>query len=259
MDLASRMKGYEKDYRFTLDPQLPIIVRLDGNSFSKLTKKLKFKKPFDERMSQAMEYACQELIEYCSDVVLGYCQSDEITLILRNRENKDGDQKSFLSSRVDKICSLLASRCSNAFNRSLSQQGLENVYADFDCRVFNVPLNEVINPLLWRQYDCWKNYVGIVAHVLLHENLHKVDTKEKIEKLKKTGIDIYKDFDEKYHYGTTFYKEMVREKIPEEFKHFKSNKGKEFIIRKKLKRCYGLISDNKDLFYTLLDKGFYDK
>src|SRR5690606_15755000 len=47
--LGKRMKCYERAAEAVLAPRLPVIIRLDGNSFSRLTRKLRFNKPFDER------------------------------------------------------------------------------------------------------------------------------------------------------------------------------------------------------------------
>lgn len=261
-DLGDRMKNYEKEGRFLLDMSLPIVIRLDGNSFSKFTKKQKFEKPFDKRMTKAMEDATKAMVERCSDFVIAYTQSDEITLVLAPRKG-DADPKeaddirsAFMSGRLDKICSLLATRCTIAFNRSLEEQGLKT-YAEFDCRAFNVP-NEVeaMNAVLWRQYDCWKNYVGIVAHWRLQGSMHKVSTDQKIKLLADNNIDIHKDYDKKYHYGTVIYKKLVKEPLSEELKKFPSNKGKEFVERKVLTEDYFLVKDKRDLWEELIKQGF---
>ena len=200
--LGDRMKSYEKACDPVIDQSQPIVLRLDGNSFSKFTKKHKFEKPFDERMTKAMKASTLATLEYCSHFVLGYTQSDEITVII-NPESIEGDL--FLGGRMTKICSLLASHCAGAFNDSLHEQGL-HVFADFDCRIFNVPKEDVINALIWRQQDCWKNYIGVLAHYLIEGSMHKVSTKEKVELLKKNNIDPLKDFATSYHYGSTFYR-----------------------------------------------------
>lgn len=257
-DLASRMKDYEHQTNPLISIDSPIVIRLDGNSFSKFTKKHNFEKPFDERMNAAMIAATKGVLNYISNYVCGYTQSDEITIIINPMDTNV--EKFFLGGRINKICSLLASHCSGAFNSALHQQGMR-VFSDFDCRIFNVPTEEAINALLWRQYDCWKNYVGVVAHYKLNESLHKVDTAEKIEKLKKAGIDIYSDYDLKYHYGSTFYKKEMELPMPEEFKKFPSNKGKDFIVRSELVEDNSLFNsqEKRDLFSRLMIDGVIRK
>ena len=245
-DLAIRIKGYETSGKLELDPTLPIVIRLDGNSFSKFTKR--FNKPFDRVITSAMEEATKAVFDRISNVKIGYTQSDEITLILL--PTKDG----VLGNRIDKICSLLAARCSNIFNDYLrSMFPDEDFFAEFDCRAFNVPsLSEAKNALLWRQFDCWKNYVGVVAHHKFGtKKLHKKNTSEKIAMLKEFGIDVYTDFNEKYHYGLLFFKTKKLVPIPEEYKSFPQNVGKTHIERSHFSLETGLIS-NSDLFEKVM-------
>jgi tRNA(His) 5'-end guanylyltransferase len=152
-NFGDRIKGYESCGELTLTSNLPIIVRLDGNSFSKLTKRLDFKKPFDEEFRKAMESAMVGVFDY-SGAKLAYSQSDEITLLINNPLNVK-----FLSNRISKICSLLASVATNSFNKYLLDSSGVFVGGCFDCRVFVVPEKEVNNVFLWRQKDAWKNAV----------------------------------------------------------------------------------------------------
>lgn len=75
--LGNRMKWYERRYTLhTLMPMIPIMVRIDGVSFSRFTRGLK--KPYDERLSQLMidttKYLVAETGARC-----GYTQSDGAT------------------------------------------------------------------------------------------------------------------------------------------------------------------------------------
>jgi len=165
-EFGDRIKDYEKTFDYKLLNRSPILIRLDGNSFSKLTKNLKFEKPYDEVFNNAMLSATTAVLEYCSGACIAYTQSDEITVLLRNDQTLDTSP--FLSNRIQKICSLVASTCSVAFNNYLSFQSKHQIFnelnAVFDCRVFVVPKEEVNNVFLWRQQDCWKNCVSAVAH-----------------------------------------------------------------------------------------------
>ena len=64
---------------------MPVCIRLDGKAFHTFLKG--FKKPFDDifikTMQDTMRYLCQN-IQGC---VLGYSQSDEISLILIDYQN----------------------------------------------------------------------------------------------------------------------------------------------------------------------------
>jgi tRNA(His) guanylyltransferase len=156
---GNEIKNYEKFGELILPKDKSIIIRLDGNSFSKLTKNKNFKKPFDDDFRKGMESSLIKTFEY-TGAKIGYSQSDEITLLLSNN--------GFLGNRVSKLCSLVASIASNAFNEYFLKDG-EFLNAIFDCRAFIVPYEEVNNVFLWRQQDALKNAVYSVAFFGLQE------------------------------------------------------------------------------------------
>lgn len=181
------MKGYELASEQVLPRRLPVVVRLDGNSFSKFTKRLKLEKPFDERFERAMESAARAVLEYCSGGQLGYIQSDEITILLRNDQTHQTDP--FLGNRTQKLASLLASTASVAFNEKMREYDFVTP-AIFDCRAFVVPPAEVNNVFLWRQKDAFKNFVSSYAYFKLKDKygrktaqkmLHGLSTNERQE------------------------------------------------------------------------------
>lgn len=153
--LGTRMKGYEDLSDYSLSPGSYYIIRLDGNNFSKFTRKLKASKPYDERLIKLMT-AVTEKVMIKFSFITGFTQSDEITLVpqIGNIRND------FYNLRIQKICSLVASYASVVFNDLLpvyfpfEDPGL----AIFDARIFQVPgPEEVLNNLIWRQRDCIKN------------------------------------------------------------------------------------------------------
>ena len=73
------MKEYEIKSRSYVNHEQPVILRIDGHAFSKFTAGLK--KPYDEWVHKCMVKATAILVEDFN-AVLGYTQSDEITLIL---------------------------------------------------------------------------------------------------------------------------------------------------------------------------------
>ena len=78
--LSDKMKDYElvSDYRLTKGT--PVIVRIDGKAFHTYTKGLD--KPFDNILSEAMNYVCRKLVETVQGCKFAYTQSDEISLLL---------------------------------------------------------------------------------------------------------------------------------------------------------------------------------
>ena len=102
-NLGDRIKQYERiETRGKLIPMLPTVVRLDGRSFSKFTKSFE---PFDEDMLQAMVATTKFLVEE-SNAVIGYTQSDEITLILYTDivvNTYDEAESNFMKSNEDSV------------------------------------------------------------------------------------------------------------------------------------------------------------
>ena len=187
-NLGDRMKTYENVTRTYLTRRTPVIIRIDGKAFHSFTRG--FEKPFDsvlvEAMQQTMKYLCEN-IEGC---VLGYTQSDEITLVLC--DYKKLTSQAWFDNNIQKICSISASMATMIFNRffdeitktyanSVPYYGTiypyneqKKIYIDnlkksiskgamFDSRVFNIPKEEVNNCLLWRQQDATRNSIQSVA------------------------------------------------------------------------------------------------
>lgn len=194
-NLGDRMKGYENKTRIYLEPKTPVIVRLDGRAFHTITHG--FKKPFDDVMIACMEQTLQALCENVSGVLLGYTQSDEITLLLGDWAKED--TQLFFNGNILKIASVTASTATIVFNKALLAEieklramGADtscyekayNTNAMFDSRCFNVPFSEVVNSLIWRQHDAIRNSKQAVAQASYsaHE-LNGLSCEELITKL----------------------------------------------------------------------------
>lgn len=209
-NLGDRMKTYENVTRTHLTRRTPVIIRIDGKAFHTFTRG--FNKPFDsilvETMQDTMKYLCEN-IEGC---VLGYTQSDEITLVLC--DYKKLTSQAWFDNNVQKMCSISASMATLEFNRKFcenknrwimdtydcvhSNEGMlgewfktKNAYdgagfhgALFDSRVFNIPKEEVNNCLLWRQQDATRNSIQSVAQAnFSHKQLQNKNCSELQEML----------------------------------------------------------------------------
>lgn len=140
-------------------------------------------------MRETMKYLCEN-IQGC---VLGYTQSDEITLILV--DYKKLTSSAWFDYEVQKMCSIAASMATMAFNKffdgevrkwSYENQSNTNVNdlrstyynatlkgAMFDARVFNIPKEEVANLIYWRQLDAARNSIQMVGQAYFsHSELH---------------------------------------------------------------------------------------
>lgn len=202
--LGDRIKeNYENRSKTKLIRRMPVIIRLDGKSFHSFTRG--FAKPFDKRLTEAMQETTLELCKNIQGCVFGYTQSDEITLVLVDYNNLDTD--AWFDYEVQKLCSISSSMCTLYFNRIFQRKIKEFIdehsnaanepqtYGEqlsqsiakliksyeiavdkgamFDSRTFNVPESEVVNTLLWRQQDCSRNSIFSLAQAYFsHRELH---------------------------------------------------------------------------------------
>lgn len=112
-ELGTRMKEfYEQVPKTKLMRRTPVAIRVDGKAFHTFTRG--FQKPFDMIMVRAMQATMKYMCEHIQGCVLGYTQSDEITLILIDYKNPNSD--AWFGYEVQKMCSIAASMATMAFN-----------------------------------------------------------------------------------------------------------------------------------------------
>jgi tRNA(His) 5'-end guanylyltransferase len=221
--LEERMKEYESCYSFKIPSRTYTIIRLDGKGFSKYTKM--FNKPFDDNLSIVMDVATIELCKYLNPK-FAYTQSDEISLVFTDIENIDSEL--VFDGKVQKLCSISASKVTAAFNKNMLQllaismpceelvakiltYELPQIDAVFDSRVFIIPdFREVSNYFIWRQQDCTRNSVSMAASAnFSHKMLEGKSSEEKQEMLfQEKGIN-WNDYLPKYKRGTVIKKQTV--------------------------------------------------
>lgn len=218
------------DYK--LESNSFILCMLDGRSFSHKIKN-KFEKPFDMKFVAAMNETMQYLCENVQGCRVGYCQSDEITLVISDiPDAPNKEATSFFGYRLCKIQSILASMAASKFNNIMTRNLMKDIPVymsaadmkdvvldtmtnaplyEFDCKAWNVPnLNDAYAYLLWRQLDCIRNSKQQAAQTYLpHKILLGLHTDEQIALLfKEKGISWY-DYAEGLKYGRYCYKEQV--------------------------------------------------
>ena len=160
--LGSRMKQYEECFNYRITRRTPLIVRIDGRAFHAWTRKSQCKRPFDEPLMKLMAETTLFLCENIDGCVLGYTQSDEISLLLRDDQNLDS--MPWFDKRVQKIASISAAMATYYFT---AHNPMEKKYpAFFDSRVFALPENEIANYFIWRQNDASKNSLSMLAQSL---------------------------------------------------------------------------------------------
>jgi tRNA(His) 5'-end guanylyltransferase len=216
--IGDRIKSYEATTETRLLPRLPVVVRLDGRSFSKFTKGME--KPFDSKFRKAMVEVTKYLVEQ-TNAKIGYTQSDEISLILHADNLQNGSV--LFDGRVQKISSNFASMASVKFLLEMQKSFPEKVdgsktLPSFDCRVFAVPSKtEATNSIYWRTLDAVKNSISMVAQSQFsHKQLQGLSCNQMQYKLL-TEKDInWNDFSSAEKQGVFIRKERVQVKLDEE-------------------------------------------
>lgn len=193
-NLGDRMKeNYENRAKTQLLRRTPVIIRLDGKAFHTFTKD--FDKPFDDIIIKTMQQTMLALCKSIQGCVLGYTQSDEITLVLNDYAKLE--TSAWFDYDVQKVCSVSASIATLEFNKNYTQiLQRKNIFppdfralvreALFDSRCFNIPKEEVANCILWRQQDAIRNSINSVGQAhFLHKELQGLSTKQVLDKLLK--------------------------------------------------------------------------
>ena len=190
--LGDRMKNnYENVNRFYLTRRMPVIIRVDMRAGHTFTNGMN--KPFDDVFVKTMHDTMKYLCENIQGCVLGYTQSDEISLVLTDYAELTTD--AWFGNNLQKMCSVSASMATMAFNKFFSHnvEDLESNLAQehetdgmtelvknmlsyyriyrialkkgamFDSRVFTIPKEEVCNYFIWRQQDSTRNSIQSVG------------------------------------------------------------------------------------------------
>jgi len=206
-ELGDRIKSYESlSTRRQAFKGQPIIVRLDGKAFHTFTKGVK--KPYDDGLSSMMIETMKYLVD-AFQANLGYCQSDEITLLFYI--DRDSKAEYIYGGRFQKLESLLAASTSVYFNKLIPGYLPSKITESpvFDARAFVVPtLEDAYDCFLWRQLDATKNAVSMAAHAYFtHKELHGKHSNEMQEMLfANFGIN-FNDYPYFFKRGTFAYRE----------------------------------------------------
>lgn len=204
MSLRDRMKMYETEYDQRIPKNKPFIVRLNGRTFSKWTKKLPSRS--DPNFQKTMVLTMNDLISEFKPAT-GYTHSDDITLIF--------PECSIFKRRVQKIITVMAGYCSARFNyhiqeipKSMYSESVQNVIQKgifhFDARVICPNKSyEILNHQIWRSvHECYSIAVQWSAREFYTNNeLYKKTTNNMIEMIALKNIT-FDDFPEHILYGT---------------------------------------------------------
>ena len=164
-DVDTRLRIYETAYDFCVPPEQFIVVRLDGRGFTKLTKDIwKFDAPFDIRFRDLMVETTAHLMQCGFNIIYGYTQSDEISLLFHANDDS-------FNRKTRKIMSILAGEASAKFSIMHGQ------IATFDARICILPNAKIVEDYFrWRHEDAHRNALNAHCYWVLRkegENIKK--------------------------------------------------------------------------------------
>lgn len=206
--LGDRMKHYENTFRYYLPNRLPVILRVDGKAFSKLT--AQSVKPFDSKITSLINDTAIYLCKNIQGAKLAYIQSDEISILIYNSDFKS---EAWFGGNIQKINSVAASIASSYFSVN-SEKAFDGIrIVQFDCRVCILPKDEISNYFYWRQSDASRNSIQSLARSLYS---HKECTNKNCNQLKemcsKKSVN-WEDLSNDLKYGRCVIKKEIKSKI----------------------------------------------
>ncbi len=167
-----------------------------------------------------MNDAVIAMIGEIQGAVFAYTQSDEISVLLTDFEKESTN--AWFDGNIQKIASVSASMITAEFNRLRINRNRNNwnwnresqfpgqeTLAYFDCRVFTIPDRvEVMNYFRWRQQDCIRNSVIMVAQSnFSHKQLHGKSQRDMHDMLHSKGVNWATDYTDGEKNGRIILKE----------------------------------------------------
>lgn len=202
-DLGDRIKSnYENRSKTFLTRRIPVIIRADGKSFSNFCKR--FKKPHDQFLHDCLNNVMLKICQEVQGAKFAERHSDEISILVTDYDKENTD--AYFDYEVQKIVSVVAGIATAEFCRQLIRDklgypivtpiihnkiNLEESWPIFDCRCFNLPIDEISNYFYWRMLDAKRNSINMLAQTKFsHKQLQGVTCDEMQEMLfQKHGIN----------------------------------------------------------------------
>ncbi len=164
-----------------------IVLRIDGRKFSRLSREMKFKKPYDVKFVKTMVKSCFEFSREFSPSFV-YTFSDEINILLSEIP---------FAGRIEKLNSIFPSFISSSFFKNLksldetvevNKKEIDIKTVSFDSRV--IPLSEegVVEYFKNRQDEAWRNCLNGYAYWTLREEYDKKEAVKILNKKKSSQL-----------------------------------------------------------------------
>lgn len=267
-DLGDRMKGqYEDRTRYLLPRRTYTIIRLDGKAFHTYTRGLN--KPFDKGLFEDIDAAIIAMLPQFQGAVFAYTQSDEISVLLTDFAQPT--TSAWFDGNLQKMCSVAASIITAEFNKYRMVRQLAHVFAsntnikvselllaNFDARVFTIPdRTEVMNYFIWRNQDCSRNSVSMVAQSLFsHKELQSKSTADMHNMIHGAGKNWATDYADGEKNGRLIVKENYQIERPTLSPGVSTREGEEFPLQRSRWASKGAwkFTEDKDKLLAMIPK-----
>jgi len=153
-----------------------IIIRIDGRKFSKLSRDLKFKKPYDEQFNDIMVKTGKDFFKEVNPAFI-YTFSDEINILLSEIP---------FGGRIEKLDSVFASFITGSFTKNMSESTKGPI--SFDSRVIPLSQEGTIEYFKERQDEAWRNCINGYSYWTLREEYTKKEAMEILKKKKSNEL-----------------------------------------------------------------------
>jgi tRNA(His) 5'-end guanylyltransferase len=204
--LQQRMISYEDSTTTKIIGRIPVIIKIDGASFTRVTKNIR--KPFCNRTMAMLNATMLSLLKQIDGAVFGYQYSDKIILVLRNDRGENEDP--WFANDIQSMCSSSASKATYLFMTQLWEidepPNLEGCI-EFKSKIFGVPnINEVINYIIYKQYCCMQYSINESVYSVLGRRsaLEGTDIDGRKKILDEAGVSL-DDLPASFRHGSSAY------------------------------------------------------
>ena len=216
LKLKDRIESYQQQSDHKLLNKLPVIIVVNGRSFSKTTSILD--KPYYDKFSECLLSTCIKLCSEVEGVVFSYCYNDEIVLISKN--DQTNETSAWFDNKIQKISSITASIATSHFNNYAKSIDLEIIgEALFSCKVFTVPnIIEATNTIIFKQQNnfylsvdmaCFYELIKIHDKSTVKSMLLGLSLEEKIDLLRYECNVEFNNYSNIFRRGASCYKVPV--------------------------------------------------
>jgi len=156
-----------------------IVVRIDGRKFSRLSRDLKFEKPFDKHFTELMVETSTDFFKEFNPSFI-YVFSDEINILLSDIP---------FGGRIEKLNSVFASFIAGSFVKNALDKEIKlERPVSFDSRIIPLSKKLAVEYFKERQDEAWRNCINGYAYWTLRKEYNKKEAMYILKNKKSSGL-----------------------------------------------------------------------